>query len=1222
MKKSKGDEDKPDGLEITSIGSLYNGPWDKKYWSSSRGKDRYPYPVGYQAVRAHNGSTYKMEIHEGPKGPLFMITSADGHSSSGQTPIIAWNKFQKECFPRMKIWHGKRFSCNIDGVEFFGFKNSFVQRLLREMVANVNATPEQNLLSSSFYKEAPKADGISCLPDACTTSDVLPCLARSQTTRKRSRKAIKAKSPSGANLKRYRPQDLTYVAEASDALEEGQRNHNFTNSELSLKEDYDNCERSAGLPLSMNSIPVEEEKTHTSENCLPLNSIDTSNHLRKITAPAEEKGNFKSTDVPDSLPYEEKHPDRFQDTEVEDTFSMALEVKDGDVTGLEDCQVTNADLCAPDTFDDLLQDNTSDNCPKIDDKRTYSVKEDLAAADMVILDSLVSESPPEEEIGTFSSNASFQKSDLDSVGQETANFMMSFLLPQAIPLLKKSSKSRKKKATVSPLEVLARAHSEKENKEIDVSSPGPVSLKTDAEADQTSFKDEKCPDRTFGQVIGTWEHKDSIKCHLETSEIKDILHNDDEHMELNVIPQKTLNKTASLPSCTTYKNDFAEIQNSYVNLDRDLVAFGKPDVKLQRTLSSSDITPREANFETELAETANMSMTQVPKLVYSRRKKVQTLRPLKGKYNGPLSESIICRSFEDTSVSVACPATGTSLASETLHLGSSDEKILKKDISGAEANFLGQSRSLHAVKSTITSKSLLTNKDSAALQDDLICSSKDEDTIHLLDQSNLHVQKSQSDVVKEVVEDKNHLVSKSSDSSQKQGISFSNSSLPIAKEAQYCSKLKPETVKTKNDFLSIFQLLGCYEHPLPVLAVMLSTEGSEIHISVLCGPLVGNNRTLFIYNVVTQEPMVGYPSFVGHTSLTLPTLKDYFGREIALERSGLQFAPGGQYLVVLDSIRMPYCSQGRIPCLCSACASATFEENAVKIVKVKLGYVSVVVQLKTEDRIQCLLVCEPNNLVAVGESGRLHLWIMNSTWSEQTDKFTMPADDCISTGIVELKRIPNCAFLVVGHNGFGEFSLWDILRRNLVSKFSALNTSICEFYPISFFSWQKEPRIFCDPVVDGHVNRMMAATKKSLSEQAMDGSFQPLEGENIAVWLLVSVMSDSDAQDDYISGYRMNSVGWWRLALLVKNTVILGSAMDPSAAVIGASSGHGIIGTYDGLVYVCEMSTGAKLGTLHHFKGGSVSCIATDDSKKGVVAIAGGEGQLLVYLPSQNVKPD
>ena len=36
MKKLKGDEEKSDGLEITSVGSLYAGLWDKKYWSSSR----------------------------------------------------------------------------------------------------------------------------------------------------------------------------------------------------------------------------------------------------------------------------------------------------------------------------------------------------------------------------------------------------------------------------------------------------------------------------------------------------------------------------------------------------------------------------------------------------------------------------------------------------------------------------------------------------------------------------------------------------------------------------------------------------------------------------------------------------------------------------------------------------------------------------------------------------------------------------------------------------------------------------------------------------------------------------------------------------------------------------------------------------------------------------------------------------------------------------------
>lgn len=30
------EEVKSEGLEITSIGSLYEGPWEKKYWSSSR----------------------------------------------------------------------------------------------------------------------------------------------------------------------------------------------------------------------------------------------------------------------------------------------------------------------------------------------------------------------------------------------------------------------------------------------------------------------------------------------------------------------------------------------------------------------------------------------------------------------------------------------------------------------------------------------------------------------------------------------------------------------------------------------------------------------------------------------------------------------------------------------------------------------------------------------------------------------------------------------------------------------------------------------------------------------------------------------------------------------------------------------------------------------------------------------------------------------------------
>ncbi|KAG6573966.1 hypothetical protein SDJN03_27853, partial [Cucurbita argyrosperma subsp. sororia] len=194
-------------LEIISIGSLYSGPWAKKYWSSSRGKDRFPYPVGYQAVRDYNGIKYKIEVHEGPKGPLFMILSMDGRSFSGQTPDIAWEMFQRKSCLHTKIWHGKRSSCKVDGVEFFGLKNPFVQRLLRELVANVSGTAEldpSNLCSKASGSAETTVEQ-HCV-DECKTAKLVSSHERSKSARKRSRiQGIEtAKSPKGSNLKKAR----------------------------------------------------------------------------------------------------------------------------------------------------------------------------------------------------------------------------------------------------------------------------------------------------------------------------------------------------------------------------------------------------------------------------------------------------------------------------------------------------------------------------------------------------------------------------------------------------------------------------------------------------------------------------------------------------------------------------------------------------------------------------------------------------------------------------------------------------------------------------------------------------------------------------------------------------------------------------------------------------------------------------------------------------------
>ncbi|XP_068326514.1 uncharacterized protein [Pyrus communis] len=1389
--KPSGAAEKPDDLEITSIGSLYTGPWDKKYWSSSRGKDRYPYPVGYQAVRAHNGSTYKMEIQEGPKGPLFSIICADGQSCSGQTPDMAWEKFQKTFFPRLKIWHGKRFSCKIDGVEFFGFKNPFVQRLLREMAANVNGTAERSLLPLSFCNRASGTDVDNHSPEPCSF------VATPRITGKRSRRRelVNSNSFSSASIRRSRPEYLASVAEASKGKKRYHNNgKNAVNeddickypkvlpplpahqeeSEFSAKDilplDFagvsnhlrkdavhkdtrlftssGNC-KSTGLacnlsanedkPLdrSQDADPMEledknvdatvpkdskgltdvglyapdtldltqdktsdsaptiqdrsalkvvipegllteshpkvspplvhlvpahhEESDFSAKDSLPLDSVCFSNHLRKDSAHEEARllvgsGSCKSTVLASNLPVDEEKPhDRYQDFDL-----MAPEEKNMDSTIPKDSEAFT-DLCAPDTLD-FTQDNTSESASTIQDR---------SALNVVISEGLVTESHPEQETDASKPNASSEINDFDSVGQEMAKSMMAFLLPQAIPLLKKGS--RKEKGTVSPSEILrCMVKSQEEINETSAPSPAfyswliilffilvgvmlsatkdaeeegmyilnsdlgsivpirsivPDSLEGDqygdrvvnhmicssdkAEADEDS-SDDACLLNSYGQVVSVNKHKKSLDNHLEINGSKYIFPYKDVCMDsTGRLEECDTYISGSIPVCTSPHNRVVseEIRDEFanrdgcslgviqskqsnetsVNLPEDVI-----DDNQRGMLNSSKTSENENADKRTVAEIGNESFTKVSNLVYTRRK------VHKGNYSAPFSESIVCRNNGDIYVPESYPSTETLLALETLQMGSSDDTSNKIDSFCAEAKIGGHSSCLNAEKPSTISKGPINSSVPAALQDQaLFVASGEKDTSYSLD---LPVSRVENHVDKDVVEHENLLKLNNSETSQKQGMSIihDHNSIP------HHSDSKSHSMEFNNELAGNLEFVGCYSHQSPVLSALLSAKGTETYVCVLCGHLVDKDGSLFIYKIQIEGPRVGCPSFVGHTSVTWPMRKDYFGK-ISLERSSLQFTPDGRCLVLLDSIKTPYCRQGSIDCSCSTCTSNCSEENTVKIVEVKLGYVSVVARLKAVDSLECILVCKPNNIVAVGESGRLHLWVMNSMWSARIENYVLPAEDCISPGIVELKGIPNCTHIVVGHNGCGEFSLWDISKRILVSTFSASSTSVCQFIPISLFTWQIQCPVSGYSDIEEHLKQMMPAT--------CDGQFS-LEGEDLAVWLLVSSSSDFDSQD-YMSGdCDLNPVGRWRLALMVKNTMIFGSTLDPRAAVVGASAGQGICGTSDGLVYTWELSTGTKLGDTHHFNGGSVSCIATDDSRSGAVAVA-CDNQLLVYMHSE-----
>ncbi|PIN03244.1 hypothetical protein CDL12_24230 [Handroanthus impetiginosus] len=349
------------------------------------------------------------------------------------------------------------------------------------------------------------------------------------------------------------------------------------------------------------------------------------------------------------------------------------------------------------------------------------------------------------------------------------------------------------------------------------------------------------------------------------------------------------------------------------------------------------------------------------------------------------------------------------------------------------------------------------------------------------------------------------------------------------KEMNDDSRLKiQQKVKLNSKPQGLLELFTCYVHPMPISMVQLIVKDNEIFVSVKCGYSEHKESTLFVYKALKNGEKMGCPSLIGHVPIALQISKNVLGRDTAVEKSLLQLTPDAQSVVLLNSIRTPY-----------SCASDCFQENAVKIVRLNRGHASLVKRLETTQGVCCLLVCEPRFLLAAEEGGKVKLWIMNSEWSGHEEDWYLPMVDCMFPTIVELKTIPKSASLVVGHNGYGEFCLWDIDKRNLVSRFSSPGMSVLECVPASVFRWQTKVEHKMETIVD----EIMDATRMQFSERSQVNIVSP-ENEDVAIWLLISTLSDPDSQYYQPCDQGANTVGCWRLALLINNMVITGSAVD------------------------------------------------------------------------------
>ncbi|KAF1862814.1 hypothetical protein Lal_00040082 [Lupinus albus] len=1218
--ENENSEDKPpidDGIEIVSIGSLYKGPWDKKFWTTSRGKDRYPYPIGYRVIRVHNGNTYNLQIHQGLNAPTFSISSDDGISISGKTPDFAWGEFQKKGCPRTKIWHGKRLSSKMDGLEFFGFKNPFIQRLLRELVADRNGISERSLVSSNFGDGMSIAEHDNCAIDLGTHPDLLLCLERSHITGKRSRHEIKSKSsyrevrPHSQELKCSRASNVkneNNLGQGSSATHSGSDEeigiHNHIGVSSSLQVISPASESNTGISskngLLLNPIPISDDKKVGSiPSKLPTGFIDSKN--------------FKTTEINSKLSTEEEPINGSHDAELK--MSSFMKTSDDKIL-IQSCfeeskDRIGIDLCAPDTLD-FEQENTDEPAPSNLDKNAYS-----GAACGITSGDLLN---PEHEVFNSNSSPSSDKGDFDSSGQDVAKSMISLLLPQAVPLLRNVSMN--KKSIISPADrspsrvnckeaqnevgcnldvplfgvVVAedkygeqgeKIHgpntelsSDTHNSELMKSivfdsfeySPCEGDFKTEqailssdiSEAGRASFNKGKLPICDLP--------KGSSMCASEL-EFKDSPQDGDACIPDSFLPDMSpvdkIISERSNDACSDLKQN--QVHAAFNLMQKELLT--AHDFTEGISNAVSDVTPHrmetlaetqdEGVIKTSKVDRTIMSSSKSVKYVYTRRK-LRKAAPLQG--NCSFEESTKHGKFEHGTPPVMHTAEATLHPTETIQMNTSNGKPCEP-----------------------------------------------------YDSAHLHVETPQTHSV--FMGGHNNLVEINPTSSQNPNPMACENKCSGSKEANYISEPMPHrNQELGNDLGRNVKFVGSYLHPMPVSSLLLNMREDEIHICVLCGLPMDQYRTLFTYKIVVNELGLGCPSVMAHTSILLPDPKYNFMRDIMVERSGVQLTPDGQCIVLLGSIKTPSCREGKISCCCSTCTSACCsKKNALKIVRVEHGYVSVVATLTAVDIVHCILVCEPKRLVSVGESGRLQVWVMNSTWSEEVENSIIPPDDSISPGIVELKKVPKCAHLVVGHNNFGEFScledeeLEDIAKLNCVSNFSASKNPINEFYPISLFHWQTKGPGFCYPSIEDQANKLLEATNLWYSEQRETCPFFPAD-KDVAMWLLASTASEFDSSHSHVSTsnhcntHRARS---WRLALLVNNSIYFGSPLDPRATGMGVSGGHGIMSTSDGLVHMWELSRGSKIGTLHHFRDGTITCAATDG---GALGVAGDGGQLFLYL--------
>ncbi|KAK4357979.1 hypothetical protein RND71_023589 [Anisodus tanguticus] len=1016
---------------------------------------------------------------------------------------------------------------------------------LEELVANISGMPEQNVLSSiSLRNETSEAVNQTELMESETDPNLLTHLEKPQSAGKRNRKGRtnNIKSVANTSLKKPRRQNKSSDMKALNSGEQeyGEHPPPFSSSKGG------SCNRSDALQESETLQTINERE----KVLVPVvESFDKDDHL-KIDSVSSQAGR-KHLNPKTEIPLEEftellKDGKLFDRSKVLDESVIKNQMageKDGESPVENETQrIDDANIWAPDTLDHPSDDSFS--------LTAEIVKDGVAAVTIIVPDSLIIDSHPESEMDTSRLEVHSQRNESDSAGNEIANSMMTFLLPRALPLLR--TYPRKKKNDIK-LPEISTCNSQDENK-IYVS-----------ELDEHSLVRQKKENNNF-PVRGC------VPASTACSPAEAVVPDSFDNAEGGYTPSQGLAQILQVAEAAKEDQSVRGLQtcrpeiegsSKNVNLEaKQSVCNGETGIEIENDFVPStqkivQASRKEISGTQRTGAIVSGGLTNIPPSAESMVQHVS------------LSESIICRDFRDDSV----PETSADInAMHTSHFvqgSSSKQRQIEQSISTDEPHVEGHPLNFNT-KERFTSTS--------GTPFNLASRSQDQEMDQMLD----HIQTSkfldstatnfEGNLTEKLSRDQQFvrftgpLLDK-----QNEKIKFPADTTKKKENNENVNMEALKDLKTKSERSGVLKVIAGYAHPMPISSVLLSILENDLYICVLCGQPLHEDRTIFMYKAPMDGEERGCPSFIGHVSIRFLFSDGASGGDIELDSAAVQLTPIGQ-LLVFNSVRAPSCRKGDMKCQCSLCALNVFEANAVKIVQIRNGYVSLITKLKTTLRVCWILVCPPDHLVAVDESGKLYIWVMNSQWR-------------------------------------------DIKKRMLVSKFSAASTSVFQCLPVSLLRWQRK---FTVPagVTEEIINEITDVTKMSFLEMSDNRPFYSVEDNDVAIWLLISTAPDQNSPAYQSSEQQSDPAHCWRLALLVNNTMIMGNSLDPRATAVGFSAGYGIIGRSDGLVYMWELTTGKTLQNLHHFKDSTISSIVSEDSSHRAVAIASDGGQLLVYSRS------